>query len=45
MKDSFNEDLESVLYQFLKYDMTILLGGFNVKLGRERPYFQTNNQE
>jgi hypothetical protein len=34
-KDSFYEELEQVFDHFPKYDMKILLGDFNAKLGRE----------
>ena len=35
LKDSFYEELEEVFDHFLKYDMKILLGDFNTKVGRE----------
>jgi exonuclease III len=44
VKDSFYEKLGRVFDQFPRYDMKILLGDFNAKLGRGR-YFQTDNQE
>ena len=34
-KDSFYEELEQVSDHFPKYDMKILLGDFNAKVGRE----------
>jgi exonuclease III len=33
--DSFYEELERVFDEFLKYNMKILLGDFNAKVGRE----------
>ena len=33
-KDSYNEELEQVFDYFPKYDMKILLGDFNIKVGR-----------
>ena len=35
LKDSFYEELEEVFDHFPKYHMTILLGDFNAKVGRE----------
>jgi hypothetical protein len=35
MMDRFYEELEHVFDKFLKYDMKILLGDFNAKVGRE----------
>ena len=35
LKDSFYEELEQVFDHFPKYDMEILLGDFNAKVGRE----------
>jgi hypothetical protein len=35
VKDSFYERLGHVFDQFPRYDMKILLGDFNVKVGRE----------
>jgi hypothetical protein len=35
IKDSFYEDLGRVYDQFPRYDMKILLGDFNAKVGRE----------
>jgi hypothetical protein len=34
-KDSFYGELEQVFDYFLKYDMKILLGDFNAKVGRK----------
>ena len=34
-KDSFYEELDQVFDHFPKYDMKILLGDFNAKVGRE----------
>jgi exonuclease III len=44
MKDSFHEELERVLDQFLKYHKKILLGDFNAKLRRE-DIFEPKNLE
>jgi hypothetical protein len=35
VKDSFYEELERVFDKFPKYDMKILLGDLNAKVGRE----------
>jgi endonuclease/exonuclease/phosphatase family metal-dependent hydrolase len=35
MKDSFFEELEEVFDQFPRYHMNILMGDFNVQVGRE----------
>jgi hypothetical protein len=35
VKDSFYEELGRVIDQFPRYDMKILLGDFNAKVGRE----------
>jgi hypothetical protein len=35
VKDSFYEELACVFDQFPRYDMKILLGDFNAKVGRE----------
>jgi hypothetical protein len=40
-KDRIYEELESTIFQFLKYHMKILLGYFNKF--RNRTYFRTNN--
>jgi hypothetical protein len=45
VKDSFYEELEPVFDQFPKYHMTILLGDFNAKLGREDIFKPTIGNE
>jgi hypothetical protein len=35
VKDNFYEELGHVFYQFPRYDMKILMGDFNAKVGRE----------
>ena len=40
-KDSFYEELEQVFDHFPKYDMKILLGDFNDKVGRENIFKPT----
>ena len=40
-KDSFYEELEQIFYHFPKYDMKILLGDFNAKVGRENIFKPT----
>jgi hypothetical protein len=35
VKDSFYEELEHIFNKFPIYDMQMLLGGFNAKVGRE----------
>jgi hypothetical protein len=35
VKESFYEELEHVFHQFPRYDMKILVGDFNAKVGRE----------
>ena len=40
-KDSFDEELEQVFDHFPKYDMKILLGDFNAKVGRENIFKPT----
>jgi hypothetical protein len=35
VKDSFYEELACVFDQFPRYDMKVLLGDFNAKVGRE----------
>jgi hypothetical protein len=35
VKDNFYEKLERVFYKFPKYQMKILLGDFNAKVGKE----------
>jgi len=44
-KDSFYEELEQVFDQFPKYHMKMLLGDFNVKVGRENSFKPTIGQE
>jgi hypothetical protein len=41
VKDSFYEELGRVYDQFPRYDMKILLGDFNVKVGRENIFKPT----
>jgi exonuclease III len=41
VKDSFYEELGCVSDQFPRYDMKILLGEFNAKVGRENTFKQT----
>ena len=43
LKDSFYEELEQVFYHLPTYDLKILLGDFNAKVGRE--YFQADYRE
>jgi hypothetical protein len=38
VKGSFYEELKRVFYTFPKYHMTILLGDFNDKVGREKKF-------
>jgi hypothetical protein len=45
VKDSFNEELECVFDKFPKYHMTILLGDFNAKIGREVTFTPTIGNE
>jgi hypothetical protein len=47
MKDSFYEDeeLEGVFVKFSKYNMKILLGDFNAKVGREDIFKPTIGNE
>jgi exonuclease III len=45
MKDSFYEELESVFDKFPKYHMTILVGDFNAKVGREDSFKPTTGNE
>ena len=40
-KDGFYEELEQVFDHFPKYDMKILLGDFNAKVGRENIFKPT----
>jgi len=44
-KDGFYEELEEVFYHFRKYQMKILLGDFNAKVGRENVFKPTNGNE
>ena len=44
-KDSFYEELEQVFDHFPKYDMKILLGDFNAKVGRENIFKSTIGNE
>jgi endonuclease/exonuclease/phosphatase family metal-dependent hydrolase len=44
-KDSFYKELEQVFYHFPKYHITILLGDFNAKLGREDTFKPTIRNE
>ena len=44
-KDSFYEELEQVFDHFPKYDMKILLGDFNAKVGRENIFKPTTGNE
>jgi hypothetical protein len=44
-KDSYYEELGCVFDQFSMYDMKILLGGFNVKVGRENIFKPTVGNE
>ena len=43
--DSFYEELEQVFDRFRKYDMKILLGDFNAKVGRENIFKPTIGNE
>jgi len=44
-KDSFYEELEQVFYRLPKYNMKILLGDFNAKVGRENIFKPTTGNE
>ena len=44
-KDSFYEELEQVFDTFPKYDMKILLGDFNAKVGRENIFKPNRGNE
>ena len=44
-KDSFYEELEQVFDHFPKYNMKILLGEFNTKVGRENSFKLTVGNE
>jgi hypothetical protein len=41
VKDSFFEEIRSVFDQFPRYDMNIILGDFNAKVGRENIFKPT----
>jgi hypothetical protein len=45
VKDSFYEELWRVFDQFPRYDMKILLGDFNAKVGRENIFKPTIGNE
>jgi hypothetical protein len=45
VKDSFYEELGYVLDQFARYDIKILLGDFNAKVGRENIFKTTIGNE
>jgi hypothetical protein len=45
VKDSFYEKLEDVFDKFPKYHITILLGAFNAKVGREDIFKPTIGNE
>jgi hypothetical protein len=45
IKDSLYEELGRVFDQFPRYDMKILLGDFNAKVGREDIFKPTNGNE
>jgi hypothetical protein len=45
VKDSFYEELGRVFDQFPRYDMKILLGNFNAKVGRENIFKPTTGNE
>jgi hypothetical protein len=45
VKDSFYEELWRVFYQFPRYDMKILLGDFDAKVGRESVFKPTIGNE
>ena len=44
-KDSFYEELEQVFDHFPKYQMKMLLGEFNAKVGRQNIFKRTIGQE
>ena len=44
-KDSFYEELDQVFDHFPKYNMKILLGDFNAKVGRENIFKPTIGNE
>jgi hypothetical protein len=45
VKDSFSEELEPIFVKFPKYHMKILLGDFNIKVGREDIFEPTVGNE
>jgi len=45
VKDSFYEELGRVFDQFPRYDMKILLGDFNAKVGKEDILKLTNREQ
>jgi exonuclease III len=45
VKDSFYEELGRVFDQFPRYDMKIILGDFNAKVGRENIFKPTNGND
>jgi hypothetical protein len=45
VKNSFYEELESAFDKFPKYNMKILLGDFNAKVGREDIFKPTIGNE
>jgi hypothetical protein len=45
VKDSFYEEVGRVFDQFPTYDMKIILGDFNAKVGRENIFKPTNGNE
>jgi hypothetical protein len=45
VEDSFNEELDCVSHQFPRYDIKILLGDFNAKVGREHIFKPTFGNE
>jgi hypothetical protein len=45
IKDSFYEELGRVFDQFPRYNMKILFGDFNSKIGREDIFKPTNGNE
>jgi hypothetical protein len=45
VKDSFYEELGRVIDQFLRYDMKIIFGDFNAKVGRENIFKLTNGNK
>jgi exonuclease III len=45
VKDNFYEELGHVFHQFPRYDMKILMGDFNAKVGREDIFKPTIRNE